>query len=266
MLDSPPLALVGPIWILGALAAGLIVGSFANVCIHRLPRGLSVVTPRSRCPRCGAPIRARDNIPIVSYLVLLGRCRACRAPIPLRYPSVEAANGGTYAALASMMGPTPRTFVTMAFVSALLILSLIDLDHHILPNIITRPGILIGLAASFLPGHPRPLESFLASAAGYLALAAVAKAYLYLRGVEGLGRGDWKLVAMLGAFLGWEKMLLTVLCAAVGGTLVGLGLMVFQGKSSQYALPFGTFLGFAGIVVTLVGGPLLVWYRGLLNA
>ena len=259
------LELLQALWPWAALAAGVVVGSFANVCIHRIPRGLSVVRPRSRCPRCEAPIRAWENVPVLSYLALGGRCRSCREPISPRYPLVEAANGAMYFALAHRMGPTPQAVVTMVFVTALLVLSLIDYDHHLLPNVITLPGIAFGLAASLLPGAPTPLEAAAAAAGGYLALFAVAKAYERTRGIEGLGQGDWKMTAMLGAFLGWQKLLLTVFAATLGGTLIGLALMAFGGRSSRHALPLGTFLGFAGIAVVFFGQAVLDWYGGLLH-
>ena len=138
------------LWPLFALAVGLVIGSFANVCIHRIPLGESVVAPRSRCPSCRTPIAAGDNIPVLSYLVLGGRCRHCGARISLRYPAVELANGLLYAAVALRDGPSVRAFVDMAFVTALLVLTLIDLDHQILPNVITRPGIALGIAVSVL--------------------------------------------------------------------------------------------------------------------
>jgi leader peptidase (prepilin peptidase)/N-methyltransferase len=247
-----------------ALLLGLVVGSFANVCIHRLPLGLSVVRPPSRCPVCGALIKAYDNLPVLGFLLLGGRCRACRAPISWRYPAVEAANGLLWLALAYWHGPAPRTFVEMALVSALLVLSLIDLDHQLLPDVITLPGVALGLAASFLPGSPvTPLEALLAASGGWLAFAAVAKAYEKTRGVEGLGQGDWKLAALLGAFLGWQKMLLTVLLASVAGTLVGLLAIALRGRDMRYALPLGSFLGAAGVLAVFLGDALLVWYRGL---
>ena len=247
-----------------ALLLGLVVGSFANVCIYRLPRRESVVAPPSRCPSCGSLIRARDNVPLLGWLALRGRCRACRAPISPRYPAVEAANGLLWLALAVLRGPRAQTFVAMALVTALLVLSLIDLDHQILPDAITLPGIAAGIAASFLPGSSvRPLGALLAAAGGWLAFAAVAKAYQRVRGIEGLGQGDWKLAAMLGAFLGWQPMLLTVLIASVAGTLVGLGAVALRGRDMRHALPLGTFLGAAGIGVVFFGEAILSWYQGL---
>ncbi len=257
-----PVDLLGsPLWEILALLVGLIVGSFANVCIHRLPRRQSVVTPRSRCPGCGAEIGALQNIPILSFLALGGRCRKCRAPISWRYPAVEAANGVAYLALAVGHGPSLRSVATAAFVTALLILSLIDLEHHLLPNVITLPGIAFGVSASLLPGSPiGPLQSLAAAASGYLMLMVVAKAYRATRGVEGLGQGDWKLVAMLGAFFGWQRMLLSVFGATLVGSLVGIVLVVARGRGGQYPLPLGTFLGFSAIAIVFFGDPALAWY------
>lgn len=251
-----------------ALLFGLITGSFANVCIHRLPLGRSVVRPASACPACGRPVAWYDNVPVLSYLLLLGRCRRCRARISPRYPAVEATNGGLYLWLALTQGATLETAVLMAFVTALLVLTLVDLDHQLLPDVITLPGIALGIASSLLvPGWPvRPLTAVLSAAFGYLAFFAVAGAYKKARGIEGLGRGDFKMVAMLGAFLGWEKMLLTVFLATLAGTAVGLGLMFLRGRSSQHALPLGTFLGLAALVVLFAGDPVIAWYRGLLDA
>jgi leader peptidase (prepilin peptidase) / N-methyltransferase len=252
-----------PAFEITACLIGLVVGSFANVCVHRLPRGESVVSPPSRCPACGARIEARDNLPVVGWLLLRGRCRACRAPISWRYPAVEALNGLLWLALAVLHGPRPRTFVEMALVSALLVLSLIDLEHQILPDVITLPGVVLGVAASFLPGSEvTPLQAVAAAGAGWLAFAAVAKAYEKSRGVEGLGQGDWKLAALLGAFLGWQKMLLTVLTASAAGTVVGLLAIALRGRDLRYALPLGTFLGAAGTLVVFVGDSALRWYRG----
>lgn len=256
------------LWPWGALALGLIVGSFANVCVHRLPIEQSVVTPRSRCPRCGAPIRAWDNVPVLSYLALLGRCRACRAPISPRYPLVEAANGALYFALASAHGPTPRALATMAFATAVLVLTLTDLDHQLLPNAITLPGIVAGLAASFLPGPPQgpsPLDALAAAVGGFAVLYAVGKSWEGLRGIEALGGGDPKMVAMLGAFLGVQKVVLTVFLASLVGTLVGAAFIALARRGFQQKLPLGTFLGLAALAVVFTGDPILAWYRGLLR-
>jgi leader peptidase (prepilin peptidase)/N-methyltransferase len=265
-----------------ALLLGLIVGSFANVCIHRLPRepepaagrfarlrelarqAFSVVHPGSRCPACGAAIRPWDNVPVVSWLALRGRCRSCRAPIALRYPLVEAANGGLWLGLAVLRGPELATLVEAFLVTALLVLMLIDLEHQLLPDVITLPGTACGLLASLLPGsRVAPLASVVAALAGYLGFRALAWAWRRLRGVEALGEGDWKLAAMLGAFLGGQQLLLLVFLASTSGSLVGL-VAIGRGRGGwQSRLPFGTFLGAAGIVVVFWGERLLGAYRAV---
>lgn len=247
-----------------ALLFGLVVGSFANVCIHRVPLEQSVVHPPSRCPSCGALIRPLDNVPVLSFLRLRGRCRSCQAPISLRYPIVEATNGLLWTALVAERGLSVQTLVGLVLLTALLVLSLIDLDHHLLPNVITFPGIAGGLAASLFPGSPLTFPQSAAAALGaYLAFLVVAKGYQKIRGLEGLGQGDWKMAAMLGAFFGWQKVLLTVFLASVVGTLVGLGLIFWRGKGARYALPLGTFLGAAGILVLFAGDPIVAWYGRL---
>ena len=268
MLPLPDwtLLLRTPAFEVTAFLLGLAAGSFGNVCIHRLPHGRSVTSPPSRCPGCEALIRPWDNIPVLSWLLLRGRCRACRTPISARYPAVELANGLLWLALAVLRGPSLQTLVSMILVSALVVLSLIDLEHQLLPDAITLPGIAVGLATSFLPGSSvRPLSAAAAAAGGWLAFAAVARVYRRTRGMEGLGQGDWKMAAMLGAFLGWQKMLLTVLLASVAGTVVGLILIALRGRDMRYALPFGTFLGVGAILVVFLGDPVLVWYRGLFD-
>lgn len=269
--DTVHVALQSPLWEINALLVGLVVGSFANVCIHRLPLGLSVVRPRSRCPRCEAPIRALDNVPVLSYVRLRGRCRACAARISPRYPAVELANGLLYLAVAARWGPTPLAVVYMVFITALLVLTLIDFDHQILPDVITLPGTAFAIAASGAawwldwPGLPYPIESIASAAGGYLAFFAVAESYRRARRVEGLGQGDWKMAAMLGAMLGWQKLLLTVLLAAMAGTAVGVTLMALRRHTAQHPLPLGTFLGIAGIAVVFTGDALLAWYRSVFS-
>lgn len=259
-----PVPLPEPLFWVASLAFGLLLGSFANVCIHRLPQGQSVVTPGSRCPRCAAPIRAWQNVPVLSYVLLRGRCAACRAPISPRYPLVEAANGMLYLGLAAQFGPTPANLVRMLLVTALVVLALIDADHQILPDVITLPGIALGVAASFVPGWGVGwLQALLAALGGFLIFAAVGLAWERLRGIEALGRGDWKLAAMLGAFLGWQELLLVVFLGSLGGTVVGLAGMARSGHDLQQRLPFGTFLGLAAIAVLFVGQPLIDWYGAL---
>lgn len=246
-----------------ALLVGLVVGSFANVCIHRLPRQKSVVRPPSSCPACGARIRARDNVPVLSWLLLRGRCRDCGARISPRYPAVEAANGLLWLALAVLRGPRPQTLVMMALVTALLVLTLVDLEHQLLPNLVTLPGIALGLGASFLPGSPlSPLGAAAAALGGYVTFALVWWIWKTLRHLDALGQGDWKMAAMLGACLGWQQMLLTVFVASIAGAVVGLLVLRLRGTDR---LPLGAFLGAAGILVVFFGDALVTWYGGLLG-
>ena len=264
-----------PFWEWTAAAFGLIVGSFANVCIHRIPLGEAIGSPPSRCPGCRRQIRPWDNVPLLSYLILRGRCRQCGTRISIRYPLVEAANALAYWAVAVVYGPTLAAVVAMALVTALLILSLIDLDHHILPDVITLPGIVIGLLASFalhrarfaasdadpaMIGGAFVWEPAAAAAVGYGVFALMAWAGRKYYGQEALGRGDWKLAAMLGAFLGFKGLLLTVFIGSLLGAVIGLSLIALRRATRTTAIPFGTFLGLAGIVVVLVGAPAWRWY------
>jgi leader peptidase (prepilin peptidase) / N-methyltransferase len=267
-LPAPVLDLASPEllpWV--ALAFGLVTGSFANVCIHRLSQDppQSVVYPPSRCPRCGALIRPWDNVPVLSYAVLLGRCRSCRAPISPRYPLVEAANGAAYWAIASALGPSLRGLLSMAFVTAMLVLALIDLDVHRLPDVITLPGTALGVLGSALTGNPPLLESALSAAGGFLLLAAIAKAGRLYFGEEALGMGDWKMAAMLGAFLGWQGLLLALFLGALLGSVVGLLLIAAGRGGRRTRLPLGTFLSLGAVATLFAGEPLLAWYRGMLH-
>jgi leader peptidase (prepilin peptidase)/N-methyltransferase len=249
-----------------ALAFGLVIGSFANVCIHRLPRRKSIVRPGSSCPRCGAPIPPWANIPVLSYVVLLGRCRACHRAISPRYPFVELANGLAYFAVMHLNGPTPQALVLMAYATMLIILLFIDLEHYLLPDVITLPGVALGLLATLLPAWPLSLwAAAVAAAGGYCGFAAVALAYRRFRGVEGLGRGDWKMASMIGAFMGWEVLLLVVFLAACAGTLVGVPLMMIHGRGLKQKVPFGSFLALGALVALFVGRPLIAWYKGFFH-
>jgi leader peptidase (prepilin peptidase)/N-methyltransferase len=261
---DPGGVLRSPLFEIGSFALGTIVGSFANVCIHRLPKGESVVSPPSRCPRCGALIRPWDNVPVLSFLLLRGRCRRCRAPISARYPIVEAANGLAWLALAWRGGPTPRTGLSMLLVTAFVVLALVDLEHQKLPDVITLPGVALGLAASFLPGSPvAPLNAAASAIGGYAMFALVAKAAERLYGREALGQGDWKMTAMLGAVFGWQGMLLAVFVGSLAGSIVGISLILLGRTSRETPIPFGTFLALGALVVVFSGEPLIAWYRGL---
>lgn len=264
-----------------ALLFGLVIGSFLNVCILRLPHGMSVSKPRSHCPQCKKLIPWYDNVPIFSYLVLGGRCRRCKKRISGRYPFIEAVSGLVSVLLCLKFGLSVEWGVFFAFSSALLVLAFIDLDHRILPDPITLNGIWIGALASIYLAHPNPLVSrifralgieaanprviaFVASLLGMAVggglLWAVAEAYLRLRGIEGMGFGDVKMMAMVGAFLGAPLALLTIMIGSLLGSVIGLIFMRFAGKSREYELPFGTFLGVAGIIAVLYGEDLVQLY------
>ena len=257
------LGLPEPLWLTLAVALGLIIGSFANVCIHRLPLGESIVFPRSRCPRCRTVIAAGDNVPLLSWLVLRGRCRVCRGPIPVRYPLVEAANGALYGGVAVVFGPTAQALAMMAFVTALLVLAFIDLDHQILPDVITLPGIVVGLACALFPGPPPPLASAFAAAGGYLSFMGLAVVWRRLRGLDALGQGDWKLAAMLGAFFGWKGVFLILLLSSLVGSITGLMLMIALRKNFKLAVPFGPFLAAGSLIHLFYGADIIQWYLKL---
>lgn len=243
---------------------GSIIGSFLNVCIYRLPRHESIVWPASRCPACGQRIAAYDNIPILAFLWLRGRCRACRAPISFRYPLVEAVNGFGYAAIVWRFGPDWSSLAYAALFSALLVVTFIDLDHQIIPDRITLPGIPLGIlcAAAVLPiGIVDSLLGVLLGG-GLLWLMAWLSPYLF--GKEGMGGGDIKLLAMVGAFLGWEPVLLTVLVGSSIGALTGLALIALKRLRRDQYLPFGPFLALGAVVAMFFFHELKTWYVGFL--
>jgi len=262
-----------------AAGLGLCIGSFLNVCIHRLPRGLSVVRPRSACPGCRGLIAWYDNIPLLSWLILRGRCRACGAPIAVRYPLVEAATGALFVAALGVEGPTLEAAVTAGFGAALLALILIDAEHQLLPDAITLPGIAAGIGLAPLRAALSPVAaerpatalaySIAAAALGYAipwALNGAYRGWQALRGVatpareDGIGRGDFKLLAMIGAFLGARLLLFTLLGGAVSGAAWGLTLMATRGYGWKSKLPFGVFLGGAALVALFAGERLVEAY------
>ena len=258
-LEVLPLsALVG-----AAILFGLLLGSFLNVCIHRLPLGLSVVQPPSACPRCRGRLAWHDNIPLLSYLWLGGRCRHCSNPISPRYPLVEAANGALYGGLVLVQGPHLSTLLLAAFSSATLALILIDLEHQLLPNAITLPGTAVGLAASFVSPVVAPGAALAGAAAGYGLPWALGQAYRALRGREGIGMGDFKMLAMVGSFLGWRGVLFSIGMRSILGTLVGVPWALAQRKDLKVPLPFGTFLGVAALWDLFGGRRWLGGYLGM---
>ena len=227
---------------------GLAIGSFLNVAIYRVPRGESVVWPGSRCPACGEEIRAADNVPLLSYLLLRGRCRGCKAPISARYPAVEALTGALFAAAAYEFGLGPGLLSALLLVCVLIVLAGIDLEHRLLPNVVVAPAAVMGLALSIMQDPGRwwvYLVSSLLVAGGLLALA--------LAYPGGMGMGDVKLGGMLGAFLGPYAALAVFLGALFGAVTAGV-LMAAGKMDRRYALPFGVFMS-VGAVVTLFFGP-----------
>ncbi|MBI4888894.1 MAG: prepilin peptidase [Acidobacteria bacterium] len=238
------------------------VGSFLNVCIHRIPRHESLVWPASHCTACDRRLAWFENVPIVSWLALGGRCRTCGAGISAMYPLVEGATAVVFAGGVAVYGLTPLLGVRLAFASALVVLFAIDLRHQILPDVITLPGIVAGFAASWLlpPGW---LSSLMGIVAGYVGLLLVAQLYVWVRREEGLGGGDLKMLAMIGAFLGWPLMILTLVLASCAGSIIGVALMASGRGGMKTALPFGTFLAVGALAAAVVGEPILAWYLSL---
>lgn len=248
-----------------AFALGAVVGSFLNVCIHRLPRSESVVRPGSHCPACGGPIAPYDNVPILSYLLLRGRCRACHARISPRYLLIELANGIGYSVILWRFGLGWPAAVYAVLFSALLVITVIDLSHQIIPDAITLPGIGLGVlcAATVLPVSLA--DSVLGGLVGGGLLWVLAWASPYLFGKEGMGGGDIKLLAMIGVFLGWKPALLTVMVGALVGSVVGIGLIACRVLRRDQYLPFGPFLAFGALVSLFFHHEVLAWYFGLVS-
>jgi leader peptidase (prepilin peptidase)/N-methyltransferase len=245
-----------------AAVFGALIGSFLNVCIHRLPRGQSIVRPRSACPSCGAELSWSDNVPIVSYLLLRGRCRGCGAAISIRYPIVEVVTAALFAACWWQFGFSLLFASRVVLGCSLIVLFAIDLEHQLLPNVITLPGIVVGFAFSLF-GPPGWLASLLGILAGGGILFAIAEVYFRIRHEEGLGMGDVKMLAMVGAFLGWKLAIVTLMLASVAGAVIGLLIIATGRGDMKYALPFGTFLALGAGLAAVAGPGLLDWYLGL---
>ena len=238
---------------------GLAFGSFFNVCIHRIPRQLSLNRPGSRCPSCGYVLTWYDNIPVVSYAILGAKCRGCRRPISLRYPIVELVTCGIFVLHLFVFGLSPLFFVRLVFASAMIVLFAIDLEHHLLPDIITLPALAIGLGVSlFLP--PGLRDAIVGSLLGGGVLWLIGEAYYRYAGQEGMGGGDVKMLAMIGAFLGWKLVLLTLVLSSLAGSLAGVAVIVGRRGDMKYALPYGTCLSLAALVASLAGDRILAWY------
>jgi leader peptidase (prepilin peptidase)/N-methyltransferase len=243
-----------------AFVFGLVIGSFLNVCIYRLPLSQSIVHPRSACPGCEHPIRAYDNIPVISYVILRGRCRDCGMRIPWRYPLVELLSGAFAALSVAKFGAGGQGALMYLLIAALLVITFIDIDHRIIPDVISLPGIPIGLAASFGLTDVSPLQSLIGILAGGGSLFLVAWGYQLATGREGMGGGDIKLLAMIGAFFGWPGVLFTIFTASLTGTLAGLAAILRQGGDMKLAVPFGPFLAIGAIGYAFIGPESLAWY------
>lgn len=247
------------------VAVGAVIGSFLNVCIYRIPLGTSVVWPASACESCARELSWYENLPIISWTILGGKCRTCKAPLSIRHPIVEAITAAMFGLGMWYYGPTWQLAAQLVFGCALIVLFAIDLEHHLLPNAITLPGIATGFAFSFLTG-PGWFGSLAGALLGGGSLYLIAELYYRIRHEEGLGMGDVKMLAMIGAFLGWKLTLVTLMMASIAGSIVGLLLIAARKGDMKYALPFGTFLAMGAALAATVGPRLLEWYIGLYQA
>jgi len=264
---------------------GLIIGSFLNVCIVRIPERKSIVTPSSACPKCGAPIRPYDNIPVLSWLLLRGKCRSCKTKISGMYPLVELLTGILFWGCFFAFGLTLEALKWAVFSALMVVLVFTDLRERILPDVVNYSGFALGLALSLVTKPtdgaalwlanrffdfppPAPALSFvdalLGAALGSGLLWMVSEAYFRLRGREGMGLGDVKMMLMAGAFLGMRRTILTILAGSILGSVLGIAFMLANRKDSDYELPFGTFLGMAALLVIFFGTPIVNWYQSLL--
>lgn len=252
-------------WLLLSYLAlmGSCLGSFLNVVIYRLPRGQSLVSPGSRCPQCGYALRWYDNLPVVSWTLLGGRCRQCHAPISAQYPMVEIITALLFVLVAWLTPVGPLLVSRLILVAILVALFGIDLKHQILPNSITLPGIIVGLLFSLIT-PPGWQDALVGAVLGAAILYGIAAAYYAVRREEGLGMGDVKMLAMVGAFLGWKAVLVTLVLSSFSGAAIGLALIAAQRGGMKLALPFGTFLALGALAAMLVGEPLIAWYAGFL--
>ncbi len=241
---------------------GLVVGSFLNVCIFRLPYDMSVGLPASHCPACKIPLRAFDNIPLLSFFALHGRCRYCDVKISWRYPLVEGLNGLAYVFAVIRFGLEPATLVYALLLSTLIVITFIDLDHQIIPNEITFPGMPLGLIAAATVLPISWLDSLIGLLCGGGVLFFIVWISPYIFGREGMGMGDVKLLAMLGAFLGWKATLLTLLLGSFSGAVVGGGLMATKRIKYSEPIPFGPFLALGAVFALFLGGSFIEWYDG----
>lgn len=271
---------LGSIMTIFSIMFGLIIGSFLNVCIYRIPLKKSLIHPPSSCPQCGKPIKFYDNIPVISYLLLFGKCRTCRIPIPIRYPIVELIVGLLSLALFFRYGLSPMYFFAFLFVASLVTISFIDLHHKIIPDIISLPGILLGIIVSIIPfsqiswsgtivstlpfSQVSWLDSFIGVIGGGGFLFLVAVIFERITGKEGMGGGDVKLLAMIGAWMGWRSLPLSILLASLSGIIIGGGALFLSGRGYRVRIPFGPFLSLGALIYFFYGTELVTWYFRIL--
>ncbi len=255
--------LYGIVFIFGAL-----IGSFLNVCIYRMPRDRSIVWPSSRCTSCSNPIRPWDNVPILSFLLLGGKCRVCKARISLQYPLVEALNASCYVLLLWRFGPDWPFLIYALFASALIVITFIDLEFQIIPDRISLPGIPLGLLAGSLI-LPDPFmraeqlgwqSSLIGAASGFLFYYFIAFAGEKIFRKEAMGGGDIKMMAMVGGFLGWKGVILTTFLGSLFGSVIGVLMMLFRGREKGSQIPFGPFLALGALVSLYFGQEIIIWY------
>lgn len=244
---------------------GLCIGSFLNVCIYRLPASKSISHPRSSCTNCNELIPFYDNIPVVSYLLLRGRCRFCSEPISLRYPIIELLTGLFALITFFKYGLSLEAFIYFVFIATLLVITFIDIDHQIIPDVISLPGILIFFIASFGLSQVTYLDSLIGILAGGGSLFLVAWTYNMITKKEGMGGGDIKLLAMIGALIGWQGVLFTIFVASAVGTISGMLVMLKSRKGMKLKIPFGPFLAIGAIAYIFFGPQLVRWYFRLLG-
>jgi len=247
-------------WHIVSIIFGALVGSFLNVCIFRLPKEESIVWPGSHCPHCNTPIKFYDNIPLISYILLKGRCRHCHRPISFQYPLIEGITALGSAILFVKFGPSLSYLFYFAFLASLIVITVIDLHHQIIPDVISLPGVVVGLLASLIIPQITFLNSLIGILLGGGSLFLVATVYQWLFKREGMGGGDVKLLAMIGAFLGWKAVILTILLSSLIGSITGVIIMVLKGKDFKYAIPFGPFLSLGAVISLFYGPSLINWY------
>jgi leader peptidase (prepilin peptidase)/N-methyltransferase len=252
------------IWPFITIVLGLFFGSFLNVCIYRIPRSESVIWPGSHCPNCGRKIKPWDNIPIVSYIVLLGKCRSCSAKISPRYPLVEALSALLALGMLYRFGLNVPFVIYYIWACALLVITFIDIDYQIIPDSLSIGGIIAGLILVYwLPVSYR--DSLIGLVLGAGLLTAVIYGYYFLTGKQGMGGGDVKLLGMIGVFTGWEGVLFTIFMGSLAGTLFGIPWAFVQKKTMKAAIPFGPFLALGALIYVFWGTQLIDWYFGFLR-